>query len=285
MATSGKQLSSLPQTTNIGGDNSILTWLGNGNAEQITKKDFFTGTPIAYRQPSTTYAAGQIAYHASLPTGWYLECTTAGISGSGDLTISSPAIGGTVSDGTVVWTISRAVGFFGGTINSPIVSIGSNGMVKPNNTGVLAFEGGDPWVGDSATLVLHGGSEGSLPGGFVLAARNANNQVNLVGVPYGDLAWNNNDLGGSAIVAKSLGVNGYIKYASGLILQWGAVATISTTEKNINYPIAFSTYGEVVAFGYACYVELRGSSTTGFTVKSNSSTGDNTSLRYIAIGY
>lgn len=64
-----------------------------------------TYNPLGYRQPSTTYAAGQIAYHASLPTGWYLECTTAGISGSGDLTISSPSIGGTVSDGTVTWTI------------------------------------------------------------------------------------------------------------------------------------------------------------------------------------
>ena len=116
MATSGKQLSSLPRTTNIGGDNSILTWLGNGNAEQIAKKDFFTGTPIAYRQPSTTYAVGNIAYHSALPTGWYLECTTKGTSGSGDLSISSPSIGGTVTDGTVVWMVCKDIG----TGNAPI---------------------------------------------------------------------------------------------------------------------------------------------------------------------
>lgn len=35
------------------------------------------------------------------------------------------------------------------------------------------------------------------------------------------LTWNGNDLTGSAIVAKSLANNGYIKYASGLIIQWG----------------------------------------------------------------
>ena len=64
-----------------------------------------TYNPLGYRQPSTTYEVGDIKYHSALPTGWYLECTTAGISGSGDLTISSPAISGTVSDGTVTWRI------------------------------------------------------------------------------------------------------------------------------------------------------------------------------------
>jgi hypothetical protein len=64
-----------------------------------------TYNPLGYRQPSTTYEVGDIKYHSALPTGWYLECTTAGTSGSGDLTISSPSIGGTVSDGTVTWRI------------------------------------------------------------------------------------------------------------------------------------------------------------------------------------
>lgn len=64
-----------------------------------------TYNPVGYRQPSTTYEVGNIKYHSALPTGWYLECTTPGISGSGDLTISSPSIGDTVSDGTVTWRI------------------------------------------------------------------------------------------------------------------------------------------------------------------------------------
>jgi hypothetical protein len=66
-----------------------------------------TYNPLGYRQPSTTYEVGDIKYHSALPTGWYLECTTAGISGSGDLTISSPTIGGTVTDGTATWTVRK----------------------------------------------------------------------------------------------------------------------------------------------------------------------------------
>ena len=60
-----------------------------------------------YRQPSTAYTAGQIKYHATLPTGWYLECTTTGTTGAGDLVITSPSVGGTISDGTVTWTVRK----------------------------------------------------------------------------------------------------------------------------------------------------------------------------------
>ena len=62
-----------------------------------------------YRQPNTAYTVGKIAYHASLPTGWCLECTTGGTTSRGELVISSPSIGGTVSDGTVQWQIRKGV--------------------------------------------------------------------------------------------------------------------------------------------------------------------------------
>lgn len=42
---------------------------------------------LHYRQPSTAYAKGDIVYHADLPGGFYLECTTAGTTGDGDLSI------------------------------------------------------------------------------------------------------------------------------------------------------------------------------------------------------
>lgn len=62
---------------------------------------------LGYRQPSNAQTVGDVRYHATLPTGWYLECTTAGTTGSGALTITSPAVGGTVSDGTVTWTVRK----------------------------------------------------------------------------------------------------------------------------------------------------------------------------------
>lgn len=62
-----------------------------------------------YRQPSTEYDAGVFRYNETLPAGWYLECTTAGTSDSGALTITTPAVGNSVTDGTAVWTI-RSMG-------------------------------------------------------------------------------------------------------------------------------------------------------------------------------
>lgn len=69
--------------------------------------DLGNNASLGYRQPSTTQRVGDIRYHATLPVGWYLECTTAGATGSGALTITSPSIGGTVSDGTVTWIVCK----------------------------------------------------------------------------------------------------------------------------------------------------------------------------------
>ena len=66
-----------------------------------------TNGGIGYRLPSTAYAVGTIAYHASLPIGWCLKCATGGITGSGDLTIDSPSIGDTITDGGVTWTVVK----------------------------------------------------------------------------------------------------------------------------------------------------------------------------------
>jgi hypothetical protein len=59
------------------------------------------------RQPSTAYSVDDIKYSSLLPTGWYLLCTTAGTTSASELVITSPTVGGTVTDGTVVWTINK----------------------------------------------------------------------------------------------------------------------------------------------------------------------------------
>ena len=72
---------------------------------------FSAGTDLDawFRQPSTQYNNGDVALLLNLPTGWYLECTgTGGITSASDLVITSPTVGGTVTDGAVIWTI-RAV--------------------------------------------------------------------------------------------------------------------------------------------------------------------------------
>ena len=83
------------------------------------------------------------------------------------------------------------------------------------------------------------------------------------------LTWNGNDLAGSAIVAKSLNQDGYIKYASGLIIQWGihyfpSGAQITKGSLECMFPISFSkkTLGVV-----ACHTADSGTNQATVTVQ------------------
>lgn len=62
---------------------------------------------LGYRQPDTEYDEDAIAFHPSLPTGYYLECTTGGTTSSGALTISGTITPNAtiVTDGTVTWLV------------------------------------------------------------------------------------------------------------------------------------------------------------------------------------
>ena len=46
---------------------------------------------------------------------------------------------------------------------------------------------------------------------------------------------------GGGITAASLSANGYVKFANGLILQWGVISTSESGIKEYSYPIAFPT--------------------------------------------
>ena len=156
-----------------------------------------------------------------MPTGWYLECTTTGTSGSGDLTISNPHVSGTVTDGTVVWTVMKNLPLSGGAMT------GIN-ILKTSDNSELLIGGASAWY-NGAHIVLRGKDiNGESKGVFTLvAALSQNNTKSLYGHPDGRLSWSGNDLAGAAIVAKDLASNGYIKFASGLILQWGDLSKIA----------------------------------------------------------
>lgn len=75
--------------------NSALTPLVNQNT-------------ASNRQPLTAYALKDIRYSSLLPTGWYLECTTAGTSASADITLPTPLVeNATITDGTCVWKVRK----------------------------------------------------------------------------------------------------------------------------------------------------------------------------------
>ena len=192
-------------------------------------------TSLGYRKPNTTYNVGAIAYHSALPTGWYLECTTGGITATGDITPSS-TIGGTVTDGTVTWMISRALPISGGTF----VTSDEDLFLHLSDTSKAIFMFAAPDT-NGAMLQLDGRTRGDSNnnGTFALKANNGSVYANLVGRPNGALTWAGNDLAGSAIVAKSLGANGYIKYASGFIIQWGYASTDANGTKTVTLPISY----------------------------------------------
>lgn len=89
----------VPNTTTIT-DNTV-TW--------IVREICSTQIDDSYsRKPNTTYLRGEIRFlYGELPVGWFLECSVAGVSDSGDLTITTPAEGSTVTDGTVTWVMKK----------------------------------------------------------------------------------------------------------------------------------------------------------------------------------
>lgn len=101
----------------------------------------------------------------------------------------------------------------------------------------LNFYGGTGY-GKGAYLALRGKDNNN--GEFELVCDNGITKKELVGSVINGLLWAGNDLGGSAIVAKSFDSNGYIQYASKLIIQWGVkLVESSVTSTYLAFPISF----------------------------------------------
>ena len=169
-----------------------------------------------------------------MSTGYYLECTTAGTSGSSDITPAS-TIGSTVTDDTVVWTVRGTSQFL--LCNMPLVQDNYNNYTKPGiykvdgsainkspaNYGIMMVLKNDYYISQiTIDIVNHV---------FVRSLRGAN--------------WENwHQLEG--VAEKLSGTNSYIRYASGLIVQWGRTTITDPSFiqgiylKMIFFPISFS---------------------------------------------
>lgn len=205
-----------------------------------------------FRQPSTQYSNGAIALLLTLPTGWYLECTgTGGVTSADDLVITSPNVGDTVTDGAVVWTIRKiadttdatttAHGLMSAADKTKLngIATGANNYSLPAATG--STRGG---VTIGANISLSGDK-------ISLTSANVTNALGYTppthDTTYGVVTPYANGLmspamlallgSGGGIVAASLSANGYVKFANGLILQWGAGGCSGA---GIAFPIAFT---------------------------------------------
>ena len=213
------------------------------------------------------------------------------MSNSGELTINNPAIGETVTDGTIMWTVSKDLSLSGGIIKGQFYTANSYDFVD-----IMA---GPKGTYSGASLHLLGKDFGKGYDGFfqLSAIDSPINIIKLEGGPDRSLTWANNDLAGSAIAAKNLATNGYIKYASELLIQWGRLfIPVNTNNANNILPISFNS--KAIGVGNIAYVDGNESSTVrainidvlfnNKTIKtvleSVEHTGD-VYVNYITIGY
>lgn len=198
-----------------------------------------------------------------------------------------------------------------GNIDGTLTWDGANVLTDANG-GYLPLSGGAMTGGnikrnaDNSYIELAGGTSYSK-GAFLDMFGKDHNQYpyefwlnsgdyRLVGKPNGTLTWNNNDLGGASIVAKSLGTTGYIKYASGLVMQWGNATNLPASQDvvPVTFPITFPNgVGSVVITSAGDYGNQRGFSwgqikdvtTTGFKLSEASTDVDSQGKNWFAIGY
>ena len=210
------------------------------------------------------------------------------------MTISSPSVSGIITDGTVVWTIRQIMStenLYG--FKSGVLKTGSAQIHTKTDTYRFSIFSANTLSDSGGFIHLYPSNFDDIDsiGKFVIGATSKTaTSKNLEGYPSGALTWVGNDLGGSAIIAKSLGTNGYIKYASGLILQWGTHQATSNGVTH-DFPISFTNTVAYINIKWTSHFQSAEVYKAGIIVNNKSSFTlygfDTTSRVYycFAIGY
>lgn len=188
-----------------------------------------------------------------------------------------------MTDGTVVWTVG---GLFGAFLIPSYLDFNDYqmpGFYNVNrNTGKQNIPDG---MNYGLMQVLSNGVSFDKAQ-FVISR---NNSMHYRGYSaYG--TWNPWLLN-EAIVAYSINSNGYIKYASGLIIQWGYTRGVSAdSTETITFPISFTAHSRIVAIAAtdndtaaAPYIHVTEKILTNVTFKITNSNA--IQIDWIAIGY
>ena len=215
----------------------------NGSYTYFYSAEFIlnNNASLGYRQPNKSYSIGDIAYHSNLPTGYYLECTTAGTTSVGDITPPSK-IDNTVTDGTVVWMIRDI-----NQIPDNIAAITDCNTAKKQGIYNVAANATDSPYSYGGKMVVF--ANNNLYYQIFFAILSTDTRWIYYRTLYGGVGWTPWQQQ-EAIVAKSITNTGYIKYVSGLIIQWGSIGNPNNiTAMSITFPIAFSSPPVVVVVG------------------------------------
>ena len=142
-----------------------------------------------------------------------------------------------------LWDLSMLANYLplaGGKMTGPYIYRNTNTDYLTVCGGTLQKYGG--------SIAMIGSSNGNVEdGGVIIKVANADESLQEYVIQRDgtsvqtDLGYR--DLGGASIVSRSLTPTGYIKFASGLILQWGEVkiASGATESATITYPLSFNT--------------------------------------------
>lgn len=282
--TPGTTASSIPGSLTGAAEGDSIT---DGTVVWIVRKiasmaDVRAASP-GQRQANTIYEVDAMASLGILPYGWYLECTTEGTTSASDLVITSPAIGDTVTDGTVVWTIRKIGSGEDLTVVDSIAPTSNQGPVAEIINGVAnmlkQIKGDSDWK--TTPVISLASILNSLGTNFEVTT---DETTGAFSVPA---------LGITGLMAQ----NGYISLGrlfGGLILQWGyssAGPFTSLYTGTFAFPIVFP-HNSLSAVGY-CGSETATPNVLGAAVPARNAThikvqntgSVTTWVGYIAFGY
>ena len=260
--------------------NAVKNWVGN----VINLVD------ISLWQPETAYTVGNAVKTPSLPSQYYLICTTSGTSGSAEPDYTDVGIGDSVTDGTVTWRVDSYLSLSGGTLTGDLIMGSSWGNIKVgDNTGGLTLYGYPAVYGTSGAFLALFKYQNGANGHFNLSA--ANNKI-LNGNPDGTLTWVDKEV--ERVNAKGGdGVNGYIRYESGLQICWAYIGTCNdNVQTTWTFPVAFKdthyaliAYCDHLGFGASSTISTQPSATTYGYIKQRNEVNAAMAVSAVAIGF
>lgn len=167
----------------------------------------------------------------------------------------------------------------GGT-GATTVAAARNALGLGNTTGALPVANGGTGVTSIANIIT------ALFGTSALGS--SSKPVYYDGSNFVACAASVGAANNGGIVAASLNTNGYVKFANGLILQWGYVSSISSGANRITLPLSYSSVhlcavASAYNDGYGD-VKIGIDNLSSVLIWAPGSSGDGQNTRYISIG-